>query len=415
MKVDVPTFWSRATSIIQTLSTGKSDPGSSLYGKDCLLFWSGKNPEVDGSDPDYTEASKVSLFLMDGFEFPETLFVFTPTGVCISASEKKIKILDDCKQSPLAKKYTLDLIPRAKEDLPGTISKLVSFLTPFASSLSGFVHQPDSGFAQALLAALPSPPALSLSALHEALLYGRKDDKALTLVREACEKMSGVSEKFRKRIPDFEEEPRTHEQEWRWAEKAVTDEKREVEPLPECCTVHSGSDRLGFVFAPGGASRVRPGETVSTDNICLQLGVSCKGFAAYLARTVFVDPKEVQRDTYALLLRVRERLVQEMKPGAKPSEVHAGVMSMLAAAAESTPPGFTDAFYDQSLGFVAGTGLGQQQELGITAGNARPLVGDSVWVIDLRVEGMALPEGGDKTFSCHLADVLLVGGGGGPG
>jgi hypothetical protein len=83
--------------------------------------------------------------------------------------------------------------------------------------------------------------------VEEALLCSRKDPKLLDTFREVCAKLSGLNEKFRKTIPDFDEEPRSREEEWRKLEKSLVDEKRDLEPLQGFCDIQSAKSGEFFL------------------------------------------------------------------------------------------------------------------------------------------------------------------------
>ena len=58
----------------------------------------------------------LSVHLLDGYEFPDTLFYMTDKHVAFVCSEKKIRMIQACKKPKSeADEWTLDLIPRGKQ------------------------------------------------------------------------------------------------------------------------------------------------------------------------------------------------------------------------------------------------------------------------------------------------------------
>ncbi|KAH9254844.1 hypothetical protein BASA81_007094 [Batrachochytrium salamandrivorans] len=399
MKVNVQVFWQRASAVLDMLASHQKDSASALFQASSLVVWSEKNPEVEGTDAEYANTSRLSLFLMDGFEFPETLFAFAQGKVCISASEKKIKLLQELEHSQpsMYKRIKLELVPRSKDDVSGQcVKRVAQFLHPEADgqqqSAVGLLHKSDQGFAKDLIGEFGGKFTSSKQALEECLLWTKRDVSAIQSTREVCLKLCGVTERFRKSIPDFEDEPRSHDHEVKQLEKLLTSDKEEIDPLTDFCLVQSGGS--GFDFH----NRVVSKSEVKTDTICVKLGATRKGFCGVVARTVYVDPNGEVKDAYETLLKVRELLVGELKPGAKISEVYEKCIQPVVGGDNGNK--WQQMFDLESLGFAIGIGFGTSPGMQISATNGLRVCEKMMFVLNLKLKGLEL--------ACEVTDLVLV-------
>jgi len=416
MKLDDKLFWSRARQVWKSLSQGRQSATSSFNGADALLIWTDKNPGEDEVDLEYSKASMMSLHLFDGFEFPETLFVFTQTSVIVLASEKKVKIVEACKGKDAGEngtKLNLELIVRPKDsaEWPAVCDKVAALIKKsYGGKVTcSFIHKASQPFGQMLSTALSKAgveaSTRGVAAMEEALLA--KDKLALDSMKEACKKLCTVSESFRKStIPSLDDKPMTHEAVRKKIDGMLNDEEKDLESA-NVTAVQSGDKPGMFDFKLQGWKSKQPDANISLDTIALRIGVACKGYRALVARTVFIDPSPLQRDVYHLLLDIRFAIIEALKPGAKASDVFAAAKAKVDGQ-DKVP---RDAFFaNGSVGFGIGLGFGESEKL--SPDNHRIIPAGATFVIDLQVVDIkAKPEvadGDSKYFSCELSDVVLV-------
>jgi nucleosome binding factor SPN SPT16 subunit len=417
MKVDEKLFWSRARHVWKCLQQGRaqqSETQSSFSECDALLIWTDKNPQDEQVDLEYQKSSMMSLHLLDGFEFPETLICFTQHGLFIAASEKKIKMLEPCKGKDTSgdAKLSLELMVRAKE--PSGWSAVFQKCTEWCkksysgTKISAFIHKPDQAFGKDLQDALSGNGLHfvmnGLNTMEEA--FEVKDEKALTSMKDASKKCCLVSEQFRKHIvPNLDDKPMTHDALRRKIDEMLSDEEKDLES-GNITAVQSGTTRGAFNFDDMlNWKSPNPSSTVGLDNITLRIAAACKSYHALVARTILIDPSPFQKEAYQLLLDVRRAVIMMMKPGVKASDIYREAKRVMEA--QSAVP--HEAFSQDKIGYSIGLNLGETDVL--SASNQRALIKGATYAVDLRFQDLKAKPNDDsdqKYFSIHFGDVVVV-------
>lgn len=413
MKVDEARFWQRALAVSNAFRSGMNSESSSFHGVDALLVWTDKNPSSETQvDAEYTRSSMMSLHLLDGYEFPETMFLFTDKSLVIATSEKKVKMLEPCRGREPSDKLSLELLVKGKDPQgwPEVAQKVVEFVSKShnGARVCSFVHKPQTGFGKALLDALSGAEVKvvphGLGAMEEALVV--RDKSSLLNIQEAVDKVCSVAEWFRKHIPELDEKPTSHETLVKKLNSMLVDEKKEIDTA-NVTSVQSGTalDSFAFTLSLENGGGPHASRSTSLDVIYVQAGANCKGYVAGYGRTLFIDPTDYQKAVYSALLTVRGELVKSLKPGAILSDIFKNAVQVLEA--QKVMP--REAFNQSSVGCSVGLGFGEEHLISET--NMRKVEANSTFAICLHAEKLKMDptkETDEKYFSCNLMDTVLV-------
>ena len=135
-------FWSRLRALHRMFKERHDNPASAFFGVDALVVWIGKAAETAGPEvrapfvlfcrvarsseltspsgqlEAYQKSTVLSIHLLDGYEFPDTLFYMTDKTATFVCSEKKVRLIQACKDKKPkgdTDDWTLDLVARGKQ------------------------------------------------------------------------------------------------------------------------------------------------------------------------------------------------------------------------------------------------------------------------------------------------------------
>jgi nucleosome binding factor SPN SPT16 subunit len=182
----------------------------------------------------------ISLHVLDGYEFPDTLFCMTEKQVTFVSSDKKIKMLQLCKESRVKQEggdVEVDLVTRGKqaEEWPALAQAVVAKLkASFRGKRAAVLvaGEQEQGFGRLVAEAVRDADMKESDAwplIQEGVQ--RKDDKAAAFVRQAASKAAKLVDRWRKDLPEVDQDDAslTHGVFERKLEAQVPDEDKEEE------------------------------------------------------------------------------------------------------------------------------------------------------------------------------------------
>jgi len=347
-----------------------------------------------------------------GYECPDTAFAFAKDGtLTFFSSKKKLKLLEPL-QGPLARaSVTLVLRTRDKANPEKTDADLVAALA--GDRVGGHWEEPAYGdVAKGWRAAIEDADKVLVDvsgAIRRVLSV--KDDievETMKLAGHAADKgyQKAVIGAIDKALTDTKAV--SHATVARQVEDFMADENKlrklkmpkgsdlamiEMVTPPR---VASGKSLRRLPLVAGDADE----NPLTVGPIALQLDVRYTGYFATVARTLFVDPKDVHKKVYESVTKAHTALTDAMRPGVTLAAAYAAAQEALGDLA-------------QYMTTDCGAGIGLQAvstpELLISASNEKLLCAEGMtFVARIALEGVPVAEGSDKTFSVLLADTVIV-------
>jgi len=138
-----------------------------------------------------------------------------------------------------------------------------------------------------------------------------------------------------------------------------------------------------------------------TGTIICSLGARYKAYCSDVARTYFIDPTDDQKEAYAILCEIHDRIIQMLKPGIKLRDIWKRAVGII----EITAPSLRQNFLSS-----CGTSIGLEfSDSELTIDDHCDKVVVSSMVFNVRIGFKNLRKADSRMYSMLLGDTVLVG------
>ncbi|GAU18602.1 hypothetical protein TSUD_124330 [Trifolium subterraneum] len=373
------------------------------------------------SDDDLRYLKSTALFLwLLGFEFPETIMVFTKKQIHILCSQKKALILESVKKSA-RKSVGVEIVlhVKAKND-DGT-----SFMDAIIRAIR--VQSKSDGHDSSTVGHIAREEPKLLDAWAEKLknskfnmvdvangfsaLFSSKSNEEVTSIKRAAYLTTSVMKNFvvtkLENVID-EEKKILHSTLMEETEKVI------LEPSKVNCKLKADNVDICYppIFQSGGKFNLKP-SAVSNDEalyydsasvIICAVGARYKSYCSNIGRTFLIDADPIQSKAYEVLLKAHEAVIGSLKPGKKLSAAYQAAVSVV----EKDAPDMVSC-----LTKSAGTGIGiefRESGLNINAKNDQIVKEGMVFNVSLGFQNLQCENSKSKNkgFSLLLADTVII-------
>ncbi|PWA95409.1 peptidase M24, structural domain-containing protein [Artemisia annua] len=378
-------------------------------------------PPPSDDDIRYLKSSALHLWLF-GFEFPETIMVFSDTQIHFLCSQKKASLLDvvkKCAKDAVGVDVVLHV--KAKNDdgvtLMDSIFHAIQSHGNGNSIVFGLVAKetqaPEGKLVGKWVEKLKSS-RLKLNDLTNGLahLFVVKEANELTNVKKAAYLVASVMEKHVvQKLRDVIEKEKvvSHSSLMDATEKVILNPaKVDVKLIAANCDICYPP-----IFQSGGKFDLRPKASSNVDNLYYEsassviicaLGSRYNSYCANVARTILIESDATQTKSYQVLRKAHEAAIGAIKPGNKASDVYKAALSVV----EKEAPELTT-----NLTKSAGTGIGlefRELVLNLNEKNDRILRTGMVLNVALGFQNMQTKSSKTKShnYALFLADTVIV-------
>ncbi|KAI9815718.1 MAG: FACT complex subunit spt16 [Pycnora praestabilis] len=337
IKIDKQAFHNRLSQFISSWKADKRSGDALFGGVGSIVILMGKTEESNSF-----QKNNAMHFWLLGYEFPATLFLFTPETFYIVTTAKKAKHLEPLKNG----KVPIEILIRGKDadqnakifercaEVIKTSGKKVGVIAKDTSS-GPFVDEWKKaiGDVSKEVEEFDIAPALSAAALSV------KDENELRAMRNASRACTGLMASF-----FVEEMSEILDAEKKMSHKALADkvdakidEPKFFKNLPKL-SPDFDSQQLDWTYGPivqsGGKYDLKL--TAQPDNENLHAGIIISAFGlryrtycSIIARTYLVDPNKSQENNYKLLLSIHEAVLREIREGVVVKDIYNKALSVL--------------------------------------------------------------------------------------
>jgi len=426
MSVDISAtvFWSHLSRLV---AVWKADPAA-FGNAEALWVVAGKD---DRDRPDNLRTTVAQLYLLE-YEFPDTLFMFSPSKLLVWSSQRRCDIIAalgpakpadfeyaievstvNYKDEATLKPRIQDLVDAAKGPVGMLLKDFKYQKGPFAKLLidalsaattAGTLQTPDAanGWAEVLAikdeaeAAIMRKSAIFTTSVYRKVLVAEvekiidsnkqvpqsklaQDTEAV--IMEPRKKFSSMGEEFAQSV-DAAYTP------------VVQSAGKYDLPALATCRAETSTDPLGF------------------DTIILAIGAKYKQYTSTMARTLMVDTPPDQEKCYAVLESAYRHLLQTLRPGATFASVYAAVAQHVAERAgegDDSPTAQLKGKLLPKLGYGVGLSV-RDPYLEISATNERPVLANMALVVIVGFQDVQITHDNParRSVSLVIADTVLV-------
>ncbi|KAI9595339.1 FACT complex subunit spt16 [Syncephalis fuscata] len=400
----------------QLLTRWKSDdPTQHLFeNADCLLIVVGAIEE----EILYRKSTALQTWLF-GYEFPNTLLLFTKKKLHAVTSASKAAILEELKQSD--KHDLLEVHKRTKnaEENAKVWTTIIDTIRGCGEHRMGVL--PKDQFSGSLINEWES--ALKASDIKGetvdittsmAQLFAVKDDEELRNTRTAAKLSSNMMKHyFVKEMSALvdEEKSITHDKLSEMIENTLLDDKKHASiRFP----ADADADTVDWCYSPivqsGGkfdlrSSAISDEQKLHAGTILCSLGVRYKSYCANIGRTYLIDPQKSQEKNYSFLLDLQSKLIDALRKGTPLNEIYNKAMGIIRAKRPDLEKHFV-----KNCGF--GMGIEFRESLYvINAKNTRKIEPGMVINLSVGLQNLEIPNSSDTkaaTYALQLSDTVLV-------
>ncbi|KNA21836.1 hypothetical protein SOVF_039660 [Spinacia oleracea] len=364
----------------------------------------------------YLKSSALNMWLL-GYEFPETIMVFTVKHIHFLCSQKKALLLEVVKNA--AKDAVgADVLMHVKgkgddgSSLMDTILKSVRALEgePVVGYLSK--EAPEGALLEMWVEKLKNS-GLTLTDVTNGLsdLFAVKDGGELVNVKKAAFLTASVMKTHV--VPKLE---KVIDEEKKVAHSALMDEAEKMILEPSKIKIKLKAENVDICYPPiiqsGGKFDLRPSASSNDDLlyydpgsvIICAVGSRYNSYCSNIARTILIDANQNQSEAYEVLHKAHDAAIAALKPGNKASAVYMAASAVV----EKEKPELV-----KNLTKSAGTGIGlefRETGLNLNAKNEKELKIGMVFNVVLGFQNLTTQASNPKSqnFSLLLADTVIV-------
>ncbi|KAJ8447121.1 hypothetical protein Cgig2_022850 [Carnegiea gigantea] len=408
-QINLENFSRRLKSLYSNWKDNKSD----LWGDADVLVIATPPPSEDLR---YLKSSALNIWLL-GYEFPETVMVFTRKQIHFLCSQKKASLLDVVKKA--AKEAVgVDVLMHIKGKSEDGTSQMEVILRNIRSlgedSVVGYLvkEAPEGKLLETWSEKLKNSN-LKLSDITSGLsdLFAVKDSGELTNVRKAAFLTASAMKTFV--VPKLE---KVIDEEKKVAHSSLMDETEKVILEPAKIKVKLKAENVDICYPPifqsGGQFDLRPSASSNDDNLYYEsasviicaVGSRYNSYCSNVARTFLIDANSLQSKAYEVLLKAHEAAIGALRPGNKVSAVYQAALAVVERDAPELVGNLTKS---------AGTGIGlefRESGLNLNAKNDRLLKPGMVFNVSLGFQNLQTQTSNPKSqnFALLLADTVIV-------
>lgn len=409
-QINLDTFSKRLKSLYSNWKDNKSDL---WFDADALVVATPPPSE----DLRYLKSSALNIWLL-GYEFPETIMVFTRKQIHFLCSQKKASLLDVVKKA--AKEAVgVDVLMHIKGKSEDGSSQMEVILRNIRSlgddSVVGYlVKEAPEGKLLETWAEKLKNSNLKLCDVTNGLsdLFAVKDSGELTNMKKAAFLSASVMKNFV--VPKLE---KVIDEEKKVSHSSLMDDTEKVILEPVKIKVKLKAENIDICYPPifqsGGQFDLRPSASSndqplyyeSASVIICAVGSRYNSYCSNVARTFLIDANSLQSKAYAVLLKAHEAAIGALKPGNAVSAVYQAALSVVEREAPELVGNLTK---------TAGTGIGlefRESGLNLNAKNDRVLKTGMVFNVSLGFQNLQTQTSNPKSqnFALLLADTVIVG------
>ncbi|PRQ48490.1 putative peptidase M24, FACT complex subunit Spt16p/Cdc68p, creatinase/Aminopeptidase P/Spt16 [Rosa chinensis] len=370
----------------------------------------------------YLKSSALNIWLV-GFEFPDTIMVFTKKQIHVLCSQKKASLLEIVKK-PAKEAVGVEVVMHVKlksqdgTGLMDTIFQAVKAQSSSSSSSNPVVghiarEAPEGKLLETWMDKLNSAN-FELTDVTNGFsdLFAVKDSAELTNVKKAAFLTSSVMRSFV--VPKLE---KVIDEEKKISHSSLMDETEKTIVEPARIKVKLKADNVDICYPPifqsGGGFDLKPSASSNDENLCYDstsviicaVGSRYNSYCSNVARTFLIDANSTQSKAYEVLLKAQEAAISKLKAGNKLSAAYQAAISVV----EKEGPELA-----ANLTKTAGTGIGlefRESGLNLNAKNDRIFKPGMVFNVSLGFQNLQAQTKNPKTqiFSLLLADTVIVG------
>ncbi|KAL6220165.1 hypothetical protein ACLB2K_007922 [Fragaria x ananassa] len=413
--IDVNNFSKR----LKLLYTHWDEHHSGLWGNSDVLAIA-TPPTSD--DLRYLKSSALNIWLV-GFEFPDTIIVFTKKQIHVLCSPKKASLLDIVKK-PAKEAVGVEVVMHVKlksQDGTGMMDSIFQAVKAQSSSISrsnpvvGHIAReaPEGKLLETWMDKLNNAN-FELADVTNGFsdLFAVKDSSELTNVKKAAFLTSSVMRSFV--VPKLE---KVIDEEKKISHSSLMDETEKTIVEPARIKVKLKADNVDICYPPifqsGGGFDLKPSASSNDENLCYDstsviicaVGSRYNSYCSNVARTFLIDANSTQSKAYEVLLKAQEAAISKLKSGNKLSAAYQAAVSVVEKEAPELAGNLTK---------TAGTGIGlefRESGLNLNAKNDRIFKQGMVFNVSLGFQNLQAQTKNPKTqiFSLLLADTVIVG------
>ncbi|XP_021282525.1 FACT complex subunit SPT16-like [Herrania umbratica] len=392
---------------------------SELWGSSDVLAVATPPPSEDLR---YLKSSALNIWLL-GYEFPETIMVFTKKQVHFLCSQKKASLLEVVKKS--AKEAVgVDVVMHVKAKSDDGTALMDAIFRSIRAQYKGVENDaPVFGYIarEALEGKLLETWAEKLKSATFQLtdvtnglsdLFAVKDKEELMNVKKAAYLSYNVMNNVV--VPKLEN---VIDEEKKITHATLMDETEKAIVNPQLAKVKLKPENVDICYPPifqsGGEFDLRPSAASNEQNlyydsasvILCAVGARYSSYCSNIARTFLIDASPLQSKAYEVLLKAHEAAIGMLKSGRKISAVYLAALSVVEKDAPDLIPNLTKS---------AGTGIGlefRESGLNLNAKNDRVVKAGMVFNVSLGFQNLQCESNKSKNrnFSLLLADTVIVG------
>lgn len=367
----------------------------------------------------YLKSSALNIWLL-GYEFPETIMVFTKKQIHVLCSQKKASLLDVVIK-PAKEAVGVEVVMHVKlksQDGTGLMDSIFRAVNAQSSSDSPVVghiarEAPEGKLLETWTEKLKNAN-FELSDVTNGFsdLFAVKDQIEITNVKKAAFLTSSVMRSFV--VPKVE---KVIDEEKKVSHSSLMDDTEKAILEPARIKVKLKAENVDICYPPifqsGGEFDLKPSASSNDENLCYDstsviicaVGSRYNSYCSNVARTFLIDANSTQSKAYEVLLKAQEAAISKLKSGNKLSAAYQAALSVVEKEAPELAANLTK---------TAGTGIGlefRESGLNLNAKNDRILRPGMVFNVSLGFQNLQAQTKDPKTqiFSLLLADTVIVG------
>lgn len=406
------------TKRLQALYSHWREHGDEFWGSSDVLAVA--TPPLS-DDLRYLKSSALNIWLL-GYEFPETIMVFTNKLIHFMCSQKKASLLQVVKKC--AKEAAgVDVVMHVKsktEDGTTQMDTIIHAIRDQAKSdardapvVGCIAREAPEGKLLEKWAEKLNNSGLQLSDITNGLadLFAVKDLDELTNVKKASYLAASAMKHFV--VPKLE---KVIDEEKKVSHSLLMDDTEKAILEPAKIKVKLKAENVDICYPPifqsGGNFDLRPSASSNDDHlyydsasvIICALGSRYNSYCSNIARTILIDSNAMQSKAYEVLLKAHEAAIGALKAGNKASTVYQAALAVVSREAPELTANLTKS---------AGTGIGlefRESGMSLNAKNDKVLKAGMVFNVSLGFQNLETQTSKPKSrnFSMLLADTVIV-------
>uniref|UniRef100_A0A7N0RAU6 FACT complex subunit n=1 Tax=Kalanchoe fedtschenkoi TaxID=63787 RepID=A0A7N0RAU6_KALFE len=366
----------------------------------------------------YLKSSALNIWLL-GFEFPETIMVFTRKQIHFLCGQKKASLLEVVKSS--AKQAVgVDVVMhiKAKTDdgmgLMDAIFRAIYALSKEDVPVVGHIAKepPEGNLLEAWSNKLKESK-IQLTDITSGLsdLFAVKDENEINCIKKAAYLSASVLKDYM--VPKLES---IIDEEKKVKHSSLMDDAEKVILEPSKINVKLRASNVDICYPPiiqsGGEFDLRPSAASNDENlyydsgsvIICAVGSRYNSYCTNVARTILIDATSIQIKAYEVLLKAQEAAIGALKPGNKTSDAYQAALLVVEKNAPELLANLTKS---------AGTGIGlefRESSLNLNSKNNKVLKENMIFNVSIGFQNLRTEINKPKSqnFSLLLADTVIV-------